>query len=200
MILVFDTKTTGKADFRASFTAEHQPHLVQLGAQLLDNDYKVRGELNLLIKPAGWQISPEASAVHGITDEIANNYGVDLSDALQAFALFAIRSKVLVAHNFDFDSLILSAEWFRQNGDGDQWLDGDQVRFCTMQRMTPICNLPGPYGPKWPKLQEAYQYCFKEELQGAHDAMADVRACARLYQWLMAQQKPAPVAVTAGGA
>lgn len=186
MILVFDTETTGKADFRADFDAPQQPHIVQLGAQLLDHQYVVRGEINYIINPHV-HIPKEASAVHGITNEVAEAYGIDTTDALQAFALFALKARVFVAHNFSFDSLIISAAWHRTNGDGAQWREGDQVQYCTMEAMTGPCNLPGPYGPKWPKLQEAHRHCFGEEFDGAHDAMADVRACARVYRWLMEQ-------------
>lgn len=195
MILVLDTETTGKADFRSPHHAVHQPHLVQLGAQLLDFDYRVRGEINLIIQPAGWFIPKEASAIHGITNEMAMAYGVDLGLALQVFATFALRAKVFVAHNFDFDSLVMSTAWHRHDGDGDQWLEGNQVNYCTMNAMTPICDLPGQYGPKWPKLQEAYVRCFGETFEGAHDAMADVRACARVYRWLMEQANPPAVQV-----
>ena len=34
---------------------------------------------------------------------------------------------------------------------------------------------------KAPKLAEACRYFFGEDLVGAHDALVDVRACARLY-------------------
>lgn len=30
----------------------------------------------------------------------------------------------------------------------------------------------------------------KADFDGAHDAMADVRACARVYRWLMERAKP----------
>ena len=94
---------------------------------------------------------------------------------------------LLVAHNLDFDRTMIVAELFRMR----QWeslLAAKQAfvekpGFCTMKATTPICKLPGKFGNdyKWPKLQEAYKHLFNEEFQGAHDAMADVRACARVY-------------------
>ena len=36
MILFFDTETTGKADFKSSPDAAHQPRLVQFAALLMD--------------------------------------------------------------------------------------------------------------------------------------------------------------------
>jgi len=55
-----------------------------------------------------------------------------------------------------------------------------------MQLMTPICKLPSQRQTfKWPKLQEAYNFCFKEDFKGAHDALSDVRATARVLRWLV---------------
>jgi DNA polymerase III epsilon subunit-like protein len=51
-----------------------------------------------------------------------------------------------------------------------------------MKATTSICKLPGKYGDyKWPKLQESHLHFFGKEFEGAHDAMADVRACAAVY-------------------
>lgn len=183
MILVFDTETTGKADFQSPIQAEHQPHLVQFGAQLLDDAFKVRAELNIILKPNGWTIPESASAIHGITQEIAEQFGFDVALAQPLMAEMFNRSHVLVAHNFSFDSLIVHTLWHRLGM--EKPFQDEHVKFCTMQAMTDICNIPGPYGNKWPKLEEAHRHCFNEDFDGAHDAMADVRACARVYRWLM---------------
>ena len=59
---------------------------------------------------------------------------------------------------------------------------GDRKEFfCTMRAMTNVVKIPSPRGYKWPKLSEAYRFLFNRDLEGAHDAMADVRACAEIY-------------------
>jgi len=62
---------------------------------------------------------------------------------------------------------------------------------------TPICKIPGKYNDyKWPKLAEAYRHLFNEEIKDAHDALADVRACARIYFELrhtQSETQPEPV-------
>lgn len=190
MILAFDTETTGKADFRAPSTATHQPYIVQLGAILFDNDWTVRGEINLIIRPEGWRVPEEAAAIHGITNEIAAKFGVHVSEALSCFRSFFAAADVCVAHNLSFDALVIGAAVTRLTqcvGFQGEIMDKG---FCTMEAMTPICQLTGNYGDyKWPKLQEAYRHAFNEDFQGAHDAMADVRACARIYRWLT-ENKP----------
>jgi DNA polymerase-3 subunit epsilon len=58
-----------------------------------------------------------------------------------------------------------------------------------MEAAAPIVNLPptermlaaGFNKPKAPKLEECIHHFFGETLAGAHDALVDVRACARVY-------------------
>ncbi len=50
-----------------------------------------------------------------------------------------------------------------------------------MQATTNYCRLPGPYGYKWPTLQELHMKLFQESFEDAHHALVDVRACARCY-------------------
>lgn len=184
MKLFFDTETTGKADFRAEPNAPHQPRIVQLAAILTDHTGLESQSINLVIKPEGWEIPKEASDIHGITTQFATQIGVPIRYALKVFRCFWNASELAVAHNSDFDLLMLDCEFFRHAGGRVSWGDPKDT-FCTMKNMTPICQLPGNYGKyKWPKLQEAHRHCFGVEFDGAHDALADVRACAKVYFWL----------------
>lgn len=185
--LFFDTETTGKADFKAAPDAKHQPRLVQIGAILQDDQtLKVYGEINLIVQPKAFTIPKEASDVHGITTEIATQYGVPLIHALEAFGSLAKRCEQYVCHNSEFDLIVMTGEAMRMIV---PWWAKES--FCTMKATTPICKLPGPYGFKWPKLQEAHKHAFGKEFDGAHDAMADVRACRDLYLWLKKEARAA---------
>jgi DNA polymerase III epsilon subunit-like protein len=46
---------------------------------------------------------------------------------------------------------------------------------------TDFCAIVGNYGFKWPKLQELHHILFKKQFEGSHDALVDVRACAKCY-------------------
>lgn len=186
MKLFFDTETTGKADFKAPPTAAHQPRIVQLGALLTDDEGKELQSINFIIKPNGFTIPKMASDIHGITDEIANAIGINIEDALGPFSRFWTLAHCVVAHNKGFDLLMLDVESFHMRK--EQWHDA-KSDFCTMAAMTTVCKIPGPYGFKWPKLQEAHKHAFGTEFEGAHDAMADVRACAAVYFWLQNKVK-----------
>jgi DNA polymerase III subunit epsilon len=50
-----------------------------------------------------------------------------------------------------------------------------------MQAATSYCQIPEPYGYKWPTLEELHKKLFNQPFAGAHQALADVRACVRCY-------------------
>lgn len=45
--------------------------------------------------------------------------------------------------------------------------------------------------PKPPKLEECIRHFFDEALEGAHDALVDVRACARVHRHLISLETAA---------
>lgn len=184
MILFFDTETTGKANFKAPPDANGQPRIVQLAAILTDQDGGEVASLNLIIKPVGFEIPPEASSIHGITTEKAIATGVPRLHALLLFSSLAEIATLYCCHNSDFDLFMIDGECDRMSIE----VPSRKV-FCTMKETTELCQLPGAYGFKWPRLQEAYRHIFKKDFVGAHDALADVRACKDIYFWLKANPK-----------
>ena len=84
MDLFFDTETTGFPNKKSPLDDPSQPHLVQLGAVLCDGRV-VRAQLDLIVNP-GVPIPEKATAVHGITDEMAAKCGVDPPDSLADLA------------------------------------------------------------------------------------------------------------------
>jgi DNA polymerase-3 subunit epsilon len=189
MILVIDTETTGLPDFNKRASDPSQPHIVQFAALLMDDSGLKIDTHNFLCKPDGWTIPKEASDIHGITDAIANAKGIPEKE-VAAICLGLIReASVVVAHNIMFDKFIMRIALRRYGilqDSHDAWWKGLNT-FCTMRAMENVCCLPGKYRGKykWPTLAEAYRHAFDEEMLGAHGAEADVRACLRLYRWLM---------------
>lgn len=177
MKLFFDTETTGKCNFKRGPSDPSQPRIVQLAALLCDDAGREDNFLNVIIKPEGWSIPQEAAGIHGITTERALADGITMADALERFAELIAETDIVIAHNVDFDALVVSSEFIRDGGR----FSLPSKRFCTMKATTHICKLPGMHGYKWPKLSEAYRHFFGVDLEGAHDALSDVRACARIY-------------------
>lgn len=188
--LFFDTETTGLPDYSLPVDHPKQPHIVQLAAILIDDGGIERASMNVMIKPEGWTIPEGAAAVHGISTELAVAVGIEIRAALSVFLRLRRVASVLVAHNIKFDDFLIETALRRTFSDlVPEWRGG---RFCTMEAAAPIVDLPatdrmkaaGFNKPKPPRLAEAYKHFFSEELQGAHDALVDVRACRRIYDHL----------------
>lgn len=180
--LFFDTETTGLPDFRMPPEWEGQPRICQIGAILTDRDGFVKSELNLIIRPAGWTIPSAASDIHGITQEAAEKYGVSMRAVLSLFNRLCTKAELVVAHNIKFDQMMIEREASAAEFPiGDFRFEG----FCTMEAARNVVQCPptekmlakGMTGFKSPSLTEAYRHFFGSDFEGAHDAMADVRAC-----------------------
>lgn len=174
--LFFDTETTGvPRNYKAPITdTDNWPRLVQLGAILADEEGTVLDAINLVVYPDGFSIPKEASDVHGITTERAREIGQPLLDVLAQYCELLQQADVVVGHNISFDIHIVGAELYRQGMNTLQLMGKKSV--CTMQSSIQYCNIPGKYGPKWPKLIELHEVLFGCGFDGAHDAMADIRA------------------------
>ena len=199
MILFFDTETTGIR--KGGFV----PRVVQIGALLTDNEGNTISELNILLHPEGFETVPiEAANVHGFTIDKIKAAGVDRLYGLSVFFDLAKNADVLVAHNaeFDMDLLQIETDYYKQRA-----LDSEQSRvsewqeviqkaqvFCTMLNSRDTMKLPLSDAQasffkdkginqqyKNPRLQEAHIHFMGYDFEGAHDAMADVRACKDVY-------------------
>lgn len=187
MTLLFaDTETTGLVNGKQDHRHPSQPHLVQLGLLLTTDDGGELGSVNLIVRPDGYVIPDQAAKVHGITTDIALSAGVPLVVAVALFTNLRARADLIVAHNQAFDRLVMDAAIHRTGrqpaSPGPEW-------WCTMEAASPVVAIPpttrmvaaGFTKFKPPNLGECVRFFFDEELTGAHDAMVDVRACARVY-------------------
>lgn len=194
MILFLDTETTGWPLSRsAPLDHPEQPHLVQLAAVLCQEDGTEVDRCVSIVRPDGWVIPEQASAVHGITTERALAEGRPELDVMTDFARLFGRATLRVAHNESFDCMILRIAIARYGSDADLLLWDGFPAYCTMREATPVCQIPptarmqakGMKAFKSPNLQEAHRILFGEEFDGAHDALADVLACKRVYLHLI---------------
>lgn len=190
MIFFWDTETTGLPLFNERSYDPRQPHLVQI-ALLLFDDVGIEIERDcMIIKPDGWVIPEDMTAIHGISHERAMDEGIPESCAAGHYLLWQARAVLRVAHNRSFDDRILRIAMTRAGIERDV-IEATEARpsYCTCNAATPIVNLPpsekmlakGMTQPKSASLIEATRHFFGEELPGAHDALVDARACARLY-------------------
>lgn len=177
MYVVFDTETSGLFNFGKPPEAEGQPRLASIAFLFLDDALEVQQEHYKLIRPDGWKMPYGATVVNGLTQQMLEQKGVPVSNILTAFNYLADQGATFVAHNIDFDLKVLRGEMRRA-----RLPDRDVKAFCTMKSMTSVCRIKAKRGYKWPKLIEAYSYLFGEKFDDAHEALADARACARIFQ------------------
>lgn len=180
MFLFFDTETTGlPKNWQASLhDLDNWPRLVQLAWIFADGYGQEIGGKNIIIKPEGFLIPEAASAVHGITTERAKAEGIVLDEALCEFAQAIADAKIIVAHNMSFDEKVVGAEFLRKGINNDFF---ERPRICTMYSSTDFCQIEGEHGYKWPRLTELHEKLFACQFDGAHDALADVKACFRCF-------------------
>jgi DNA polymerase-3 subunit epsilon len=180
MYLFFDTETTGiPRNYKAPASdLTNWPRIVQLAWLTTAADGHEIGCAEHLIKPDGFEIPNDAAKIHGITTKIANETGTELNIVLARIEKDLMNVNTIVAHNMQFDEKVLGAEFLRT---GRPNIVTTKAKICTMQLSTEFCQLPGPYGYKWPTLQELHLKLFNISFQGAHRALSDVRACAACY-------------------
>lgn len=184
-VLFWDTETTGFFNEREPVDHPSQPHIVQLAAQLCEDDGSILAGFSFIVDP-GVEIPEGAAKVHGITTAKAVQLGMSTDFALSAFAHLYQRADAICAHNAKFDKGVTEAAIARHRRSITPLR---KTMFCTMEAASPIINLPptermkaaGFNKPKPPKLEEAVRHFFNESLDGAHDAMVDVIACRRVF-------------------
>ncbi len=173
-LVFFDTETTGLPLWNDPSDDPRQPHLVQLACGVFTPEREMISSLDILIRPDGWGIPEEVSKIHRITTDMAFEYGVPESEAIELF-LSLLGTRKRVAHNTTFDNRIIRIALKRMfSADAQKgFSEGDY--YCTMVNGSKIL------GGKWPKLTEIYKKLFGSEMEGAHDAFADMEACAHVY-------------------
>jgi DNA polymerase III epsilon subunit-like protein len=164
MELFFDVETSGFISKKLSASDPGQAWFMQIAFILSEKD-RICTEFSTLIRAENRKCHPGAQAVHQISVEECHGFS---------------SAHTLIAHNIFFD-LGFVGQYMERN-EQDASILNQKSLFCTMKSTTDLCRLPGRYGNfKWPKLTELYKFLFNEEMEGAHDAMVDVRATRRCY-------------------
>lgn len=188
-ILFFDTETTGKpVNYNASMKdLDNWPRVIQLAWQIANSKNEIIAEEKTLIRPDGWEVPVEDFWIrHGYSTEKCEAEGLPMDDVLSGFVsdIATYNVGMMVAHNIQFDYNVLGAEMIRYNK-----TTGRRIKqFCTMQFSTPLLQLPGKFGFKYPNLGELHQYLFNTGFDGAHDAASDVTACRNCFFELLKRE------------
>ena len=180
MYLVVDCETSGlPRNWRAPVAdVKNWPRAVQIGWALYDAAAGARARREPDRAARGIHHTPDAVRIHGITTERAMAEGLPIAYVLGELSSAAASAKVFVAHNASFDASVIGAEYLRL---GQTPPFSFQSMICTMRQSADFCRLPGPHGYKWPTLDELYSILYGTGFSGAHEAGADVAACAACF-------------------
>ncbi len=178
MLLAFDTETTGLWKKGMPIGAPEQPRIVQIAALLMEDDGTERMSLNAIVRQD--YVPTGASDIHGITTAISQAIGLNEASVIGVFEEMLFLADTVIAHNGEYDQQVILNALRLLDGKPSDPFAGKKA-FCTMKASTPLCKIKGARGYKWPKLTEAHQILLGEGFEGAHDALADVRACTRVY-------------------
>ena len=171
---LFDTETSG---FKEN-------GLLQIAGVCVDSDINTIQSFNFLVIPQGFEeVEAGAAAIHGHTMDRCTSGGIPLAVAMSVLKRLLEKSKLAICHNYGYDSKVVAKACATL---GCEDFLSRQNNLCTMLALVDICQIPqvGRRGFKWPKLQEAHKFCFGEEFEDAHDAMADIAATQRVLRWI----------------
>lgn len=177
LALFYDTETTGLPLWREPSDHPDQPHIVQLAAALVDLDTRrTVGSLDVIVRPEGWTIPEDMTAIHGISTELARDVGVSEGAAL-SMLLDLWNGHKRIGHNQPFDARIIRIAQHRAGfaeGELEKWKSGTAE--CTQRLATSIMRIG-----KTTNLREAHEHFLGRPLENAHSAMADVQGCMAVY-------------------
>lgn len=186
--LFFDVETTGLPPRKANPETYEQYNSCRVVsiAWVLRDKKTVYSQRYAVTDPGIPDEKIGAEFVHGISREIVDAYGEDISVVLADFVKDMKRSDKIVAHNLEFDKSVLSAELFRMGLVDEARRLMNFKNLCTMKSTTNLVKIPNAYGSfKWPKLEELYKFLFGHVFENAHHAMCDVDALVECYYRLV---------------
>lgn len=154
--LVLDTETTGL----------HDGEIVQIA--IIDSDANVL--LDTLVKPVK-PIPADATAIHGITDEMVKDAPVwaQITGHIESI----VSGKLLVVYNATFDRGMMHKSQERHNLPKIEWKE-IAAWYCAMEAFAEFYGEYNAYrgNYKWQKLVVAARHC-NQPTDDAHDALAD---------------------------
>jgi DNA polymerase III subunit alpha len=183
--IVVDTETSGLPKRRNPDpkALQNWPRIIQFSYLVFDNE-------GILIKEAceyfkqPRPIPQDAVEIHGITDEICREKGVDAKDFLLDFYTLCKQAKYLIGHNVKFDYDIIEANLRRFKVSDDFYMEA----LCTMNISKQFIRIPtlrnsGLY--KAPNLKELVGALFYPSgysfSMTQHDAAYDAAYAARCF-------------------
>lgn len=190
-VLFFDTETTGLKVDNLACTHPKQPMVIQLGVKVDDVNRREHARISVMGRVQGrWVMGEKAKEVTGLNEAMADEFGIDFITLVELFIDLIENVDVVVAHNAGYDVTVMrrAVQVYCELTNQKYWdiFEGKTI-ICTMLAAMDIVQAtPKRYGKwKWPNLTECMRFFFNEDHSKAHDALADVLACARVFYELL---------------
>lgn len=203
-VLVFDTETTGLPKTRQIEAGNLHlwPYIVQFSYLVYDiSSNEVIKIVDEYVKiPENIIIPDECIKIHGVTNDMCNQKGKNISNLLDDFYQDFKNCGRIVGHNLTFDLNMIKVELLRITKtdiyknilDAELYnniyidLNSTNKNYCTMQETINYCNLKsidkkGKEFIKFPKLSELYEKMFGTVPLNLHNSLNDVIICLRCY-------------------
>lgn len=178
-LLFIDTETTGlPKDWKSPITdSKNWPRCVELAFIGIEIKGTMHARLadSCLVYHEGLQIPAEATAVHGITDEMCREQGKKPAVIFEHLHRVIAEADFICGHNISFDMKIVNAEFHRLDL-LPFFEERAKQTLCTMQKGRGYSK-----GGKWPKLEELFMALFGKPFEGAHRAWSDIAATERCF-------------------
>ena len=189
--LVFDLETSGLPRYRnvSPFKTQYydSSRMIEIGYVIISPNGIVLKEYKHLVRYEKIVINIENSFIHGITNEMVIEDGVDIQDVFDELKDDMKKVDVIVAHNIDFDYNILLSEIYRKYSKNKELLGliYSKQLYCTMKQGQKVMKMK-----KYPKLIELNKYFFKNDWVQTHRAFDDVTICMKCYIELKRLEDP----------
>ena len=176
--IAWDTETTGLPMSRARATPENVDNfkfcrLVSLALVKYTSSGREVGSYHKIAYPDGFEV--KATEIHGITHDRAEAEGIPFIKIYDTFIEYIKGVSVLVAHNSRFDEDVIFSECYRRGLSIEPFKRIHFVCSLDMTRNVLLQNM---------KLGLLYKRVTGRDLEGAHDALNDSRACGIVYKYL----------------
>lgn len=191
MILFIDTETTGLTKASPDWMA--QPGICQIGAIKFERafigydpidgsdhyEWAETDSFYTLVNPEINKWEPEAIKTHGITPEQVAD-APTFFEIGPALARFALGCDTWAGFHTNFDKTVLWHQLMKYGLERSFPWPPNEID--VMKVAGRVMEQQGKRGTKNPKLAEAYEFFFNKGFAGAHDALADIRATAAIWQ------------------
>ena len=178
MYIAWDTETTGLPLSRHNAKPENtgifdKCRIVSIAFTTFTERGRELDSCHKLVIPDGFNVT--GTEIHGITHDMAVEKGEPFQNIYDHFVNLTKKCTTFVAHNSNFDENAFFSECYRRG------LSVEPFKNINFQCTYKLCK---KVHLKSMKLINLYKHIFGKEFEGAHNALADCRACGEVYPHL----------------